>query len=356
MNLYDFYKEANELKEDIKIFENEFFKLEEVVSSSQVFIEDISDFVLKNNLVGNTNVIDNACREVMNFAKSYQNKVRSELRSIDFTDSIYEIANLNRKYKLITIDDLVDKYKTMCKKINVFLRSNTIISEEISYSKIIKYISECIDSYKSLKCYVDSLINASESLNLTKDNNSLKIRLLKEDNSLDKLIDNMTTINNIYNIVNSLVGNEEEKLEFRRVESGTFSVDFKGCIETLSVLLPILTFSYKIYTEQLSPKAKLDMELKKLEIEDKKIELEHKEIKARGEYIRLIKEVIPDDRIDFSKVDIQDKLLNLEINLKKLYADNPCIDINDEEYGVSALKDNVIPIKLLDIVNSDKEE
>lgn len=56
----------------------------------------------------------------MNFAKSYQNKVRSELRSIDFTDSIYEIANLNRKYKLITIDDLVDKYKTMCKKINVF--------------------------------------------------------------------------------------------------------------------------------------------------------------------------------------------------------------------------------------------
>ena len=47
------------------------------------------------------------------------------------------------------------------------------------------------------------------------------------------------------------------------------------------------------------------MELKKLEIEDKKIELEHKEIKARGEYIRLIKEVIPDDRIDFSKVEVE---------------------------------------------------
>lgn len=356
MNLYDFYKEAIELKEDIKIFESEFFKLEEIVSSSQVFIETMSEFVLKNNLLGNSTTADNACREVASLAKQYQSKIRNELQSIDFTDSIYEIANLNRKYKLITIDNFVDKYKIMCKKINVFLRSKEIISNDISYSEAIKYISEGIDSYKSIKCYADSLINASKSLKLIEDNNSLKIRLLKEDNSLEQLIDNMTTINDIYNIVNSLVGNEKEKLEFRRVESGTFLVDFIGCAETLSVLLPILTFSYKIYTEQLSPKAKLDIELRKLEIKDKEIELTTKEIKARGEYVRLIKEVVPSNQIDFSKADIQDKLLNLEVNLKKFYSDNPCIDINDREYGVSSLKDNVIPIKLLDIVDSDKEE
>ncbi|MDU2290380.1 MAG: hypothetical protein E7D69_09860 [Clostridium celatum] len=356
MNLYDFYKEAIELKEDIKIFEDEFSKLEGMINYSQKFIEEISNFILNNRLLGNDSTADISCKKVVSLAKMYQDKIREELRSIDFTDSIYEIANLNRKYKLITIDNFVDKYKNMCKKINVFLRNNEIISNEISYSKTIEYISECVDSYKSVKSYIDSLINASESLSLTKDNNSLKIRLLKEDNSLDQLIDNMSTINNIYNIVNSLVGNEEEKLEFRRVESGTFFVDFKGCVETLTVLLPILTFSYKIYTEQLSPKAKLDMELRKLEIEDKKIELKTKEIKARGEYIRLIKEAVPSNQIDFSKPDIQDKLLNLEVNLKKFYSDNPCIDINDEEYGVSSFKDNVIPIKLLDILGSDKEE
>lgn len=356
MNLYDFYKEAIELKEDTKIFESEFLKLEQMINSSQEFIEEMSNFVLNTRLLGNDSTADNACREVVNLARTYQNNIRNELRSIDFTDSIYEISNLNRKYKLVNIDSFVDKYKTMCKKINLFLRNNEVKSKDISYSQIIKYISEAIDSYKSIQSYADSLIKASELLKLTKDNNSLKIRLLKEDNSLDQLIDNMSTINNIYNIVNSLVGKEEEKLEFRRVESGTFFVDFKGCVETLTVLLPILTFSYKIYTEQLSPKAKLDIELRKLEIEDKKIELKTKEIKARGEYIRLIKEVVPSNQIDFSKPDIQDKLLNLEVNLKKFYSDNPCIDINDEEYGVSSFKDNVIPIKLLDILGSDKEE
>lgn len=356
MNLYDFYKEALELKEDIKIFEHEFLKLEKIVDYSQSFIESISSFVLKNSLIGNSTAADNACREVVTSVKAYQSNVRRELQSIDFTDSIYEIANFNIKYRLVKIEDFADKYKTMCKKINVFLRSNDVISNDISYSKVIKYISEGIDSYKSIKCYVDSLINASESLNLTEDNNLLKIRLLKEDNSLEKLIENMTTINDIYNIVNSLVGNKEEKLEFRRLESGTLLTIFEGCTQTLVVLLPLLTFSYKIYSEQFSPKAKLEIEAKKLENEDKKIELTSKEIKTRGEYIRLIKEIVPENQIDFSNKDIQNELLNLEFNLKKFYSNNPCIDINNKVYGVSSLKDNSIPMKFLDVVGLEEEK
>lgn len=356
MNLHDFYEEANRLKENINIFENEILSLEGIVSNDICFVEDISKFVLNNNIIGSDTPAYNASREVTNKIKSYHKLLRRELRNIDFTDKIFEISNLHRNYKLINVDKFTQSYLIMCKQINLFLRNidENLLSD--LYSATINAISEAISEYKNMKFNIESIFKISTTLNVVNNDKSLKIRLLKEDNSLEQLILNMTTINNIYNIVNSLVGNEEEKLEFRRLESGTLLADLKGCGKTLAVLLPILTFSYNIYSEQFSPKAKLEIEAQKLENEEKKIELKSKEIKARGEYIRLIKEFAPDNVIDFSDLDIQDKLLDLEINLKKFYSDNPCIDINDEEYGVSSLKDNFIPIKFLDTVDSYKED
>ncbi|MBD7914571.1 hypothetical protein H9660_05385 [Clostridium sp. Sa3CUN1] len=356
MNLYDFYEEASRLNENIKVFENEIFSLQEIISSDISFVEDISKFVLNNNITGSDTPAYNASREVKIKIKSYHKLLRRELRNIDFTDRIFEISNLHRNYKLINVDKFTQSYLIMCKQINLFLRN---IDENLLadlYSETISAISEAISEYENMKFNIESIFKISTTLNVVNNDKSLKIRLLKEDNSLDKLIENMTTINNIYNIVNSIVGDGKEKLEFRRVESGTFLADLIGNVDTLVVMLPLLTFTYKIYSEQFSPKAKLEIEAKKLENKDKKIELISKEIKARGEYIRLIKEVIPDNKIDFSNQDIQNKLLNLEVNLKKLYADNPCIDINNKEYGVSSLKDNVIPIKFLDTVDSDKED
>lgn len=356
MNLYDFYKEADSLNEDIKLFEKEILSLEEIVSGNISFVEDISKFVLKNNITGGDSSACSASREVTTKIKSYHKLLRRELRSIDFTDKIFEISNLNRSYKLLNIDKFTQVYLIMCKQINLFLRNIDENSSADLYSATIIAISEAITEYKNIKYNIELILKISSKLNIMNNDKSLKIRLLKENNSLEELIENITTINNIYNIVNSIVGDERDKLEFRRVESGTFLADLIGNANTLLVMLPLLTFSYKIYSEQFSPKAKLEIEAKKLENKDKKIELVSKEIKARGEYVRLIKEVVPDKKINFSDSDIQHKLLNLEVNLKKLYTDNPCIDINDKEYGVSSLKDNVIPIKFLDTIYSDKEE
>ena len=363
MNLYDFYKEAIKLNESIKTFESEFLKLEEIISSSQSFIEEISIFVLKNNITGGDTQAYNASREVTGYVNSYHNKIRTELRSIDFTDSIYEISNLNRDYKLINIDKFVEKYLLMCKKINMFLRNIEDKSKANTYSETIKIISESIDSYKRMQSDIDTVFRISSTLNVVGDDNSLKIQLLKEDNSIEQLINNMTTITSIYNIINSLIGNEDEKLEFRRIESGTFSLDMLGCLKTLSVLGPAFAFTYKVYSDQFSPAAKLNIKLKELEIKEKELEIKNKElesiskeIKTRGEYARLIKEFDPENKINFSDPNVQKKLLDLDYNLKKFYSDNPYININDKEYGVPALKDNIIKINFLESRNSDIEE
>lgn len=356
MNLFDIYKESMDFKENNSIFEDIIIKLEELNDKSYEYIEETSKFIIKSNLSGNSTEATNNIQTLRNKLNNYHDSLKMDLRSIDFTDSIVEIANLNIKYKYININDFTNKYLLMCKQINAFLRNTNNNSKIDLYAGTIRFINETIEIYRCLISVIDDNIRISSNLKVVGNENSLKIRLLKEDNSLEQLIDNMTTINNIYNIVNSLVGDKEEKLKFRRLESGTLLADLLGCSQTLAVVLPLLTFSYKIYSEQFSPKAKLEIELKELEIEDKKFELTSKEVKTRGEYIRLIKEIVPENQIDFSNPDIQEKLLNLEVNLKAFYSDNPCIDINDKEYGVSSLKNKIIPIRFLDIADSDKEE
>ncbi|HAT4318563.1 TPA: hypothetical protein I9095_002698, partial [Clostridium perfringens] len=165
---------------------------------------------------------------------------------------------------------------------------------------------------------------------------------MNSNNDIDELLENLIIIKSIYTKIQDVVFNEENvKLRYDRIESGSLFLLLSGATTIFAVMKPMLEFGYKVYSEQFSPMAKMN--------------LLEKEVKVRGEYFRLIKEVAEMNGKKIENNDAtQNLLLNLEEDIKKLYSKNPFILIDDKEIGIKELKNKNIPIEFLEEPKSEK--
>lgn len=350
MNLLDIRKQAVGLKEQIKPVEELIKILDEIIKYNSRIAINITDILLNNNITGNANDCMSYANKVKTENLSGYDKFLQDLRNINFSKVTYNLTRIKEEYFCCGFETFLEEFMGNIDKIHTFISYIGVKGISAHYGGAITAINNISYSYRLLCTRIEEIENISDTLSASVYEESLRIRLLSENNSVARLIENMVLIQSIYNSINNIIGNKVEKeLAYRRAESGTFEIDLIGCIQTLTVMGPILAVSYKVYADQFSPKAKL--ERRKMELEN----LE-KDIKTRGDYIKLIKESCPDKTIDFSNQQIQDNLLNLELDIEQLYSKNPCIKVNDDEIGVVALSDSEIPIQHLEKVSEKRIE
>lgn len=135
-------------------------------------------------------------------------------------------------------------------------------------------------------------------------------------------------IKEIYNIVCSIidVSYEEYPITYERIESGCILVFLAGHAVALGIIGGMIKFSYEVYKDQFSWKAKQEKTLG--------------EIKVRGEYLKLIKEQNEASLgIILTDPELQGKLAEIENANIKLFSNNPSAILNGEKIGVPLLGD-----------------
>lgn len=320
MNLSDIKEEGLLLKKDLESISKVITMLSENKEETTKWIENALEMLINNDIVGGANaaIINNAQGLKQNTNIYYKNLIQS-LRNIDFSDSLFSLASLENRYHSFNIDDFIKKYREFYKIIHEFIR----VPSNAESTKLFKntYIEtdNIINEFRILNNKIDNIEAVYNDLAGNSNENILKIRLLNEDNNISTLINNMKIINSLYDALNEILGCEKHKLKYKRAESGTFEIDLIGSIKTLAVLVPTLTFMYKIYSDNFSWKAKQDKQLG--------------EIKVRREILALIKEK-EELKVDDNNL-IQNCLADIELNGRKLFINNPRIKLNNEEIGLS---------------------
>ncbi|MBE1302951.1 hypothetical protein G4W71_02670 [Clostridium botulinum] len=337
MNLSDIITQATNLEQSL-------IKIQQTIEDLRTISTEIDEWENKNiedilniNISdGSSNAIGNA-RTLRSKNREYYIKFLQQLREINFFNSSFILSKMENKFEYFNMDRFIQIFIQCTEIIHKFTCSKSDNKVTPLFFQAIHSVNTIIKQYDNIIRDINKIKNIGYTLIGSEDDKNLKIRFLKEDNEVASLINNITLINSIYDNINSLIGDESEKLKYKRAESGTFEINLTGCVNTLAVLLPMLKFSYNIYTENFSWKAKQERKLG--------------EIKVRKEYLELIKEVKELNTTD--EVSIKNILGNLDENIKELFINNPCIQVNNERIGIEEMKGKNIPIELL---NSSETE
>lgn len=331
MNLSDVKNEGVELEESLKKFKCDIDKLELNIVSSHT-LHDMCFNIIFNKKIDNqtTQTVQNA-KTLQAEVDSHYNKFLQALRDIDFTDSIIELTQMDKEYNYFEFNDFKNNYLDMIKTIHKFTANNDANKRSDLYIETVESIRKAIKKYEDILNSINEIKNISRILIGEYNASDLKIRFMNENNTISNLLDNITIIKRLYNTMNKLVGNEEIELTYTRIESGTLEINLTGCVTTLAALLPTLTFIYKIYSENFSWKAKQEKQLG--------------EIKVRKDILSLIKEVKELKSEDINL--LQQYLFDLELEGRKLFINNPCIKLNDEEIGIKEAKTEYISKEFL---------
>lgn len=258
-----------------------------------------------------------------------------EIDYVEFGEILSELQqNIGDGFKE-EIVKIISDFKKDYKEIHSYIILQDIDSRVEKYEEFIKSIRNIIYNYESLKDTISFVENINNNLTNNNINNDLKLRLMNNNNDIDELLENLTIIKSIYTKIQDGVFNENIKLKYDRIESGSLFLLLSGAATIFAIMKPMLEFGYKVYSEQFSPMAKMN--------------LLEKEVKVRGEYFRLIKEVAEMNGKTIENNDeTQNLLVNLEEDIKKLYSKNPFILIDDKEIGIKELKNKNIPIEFLE--------
>ncbi|MDK0705272.1 hypothetical protein P5F65_05665 [Clostridium perfringens] len=272
-----------------------------------------------------------------NKTNAYFLKLRSSLIGIDyveFGEILSELQqNIADEFKE-EINKIVLNFKTNYKEIHKFINLKDVDARVEMYDSFIESIRNIIYNYETLKAIIEFVNKMNDNLINNYSNDDLKIRLMSNNNDIDELLENLTIIKSIYTKIQDRIFNENVKLKYDRIESGSLFIILGGAAATFTIMKPMLEFGYKIYSEQFSPMAKIN--------------LAEKKVKVRGEYFKLIKEVAEANGKTIKNDEETQKLLfDLEEDISKLYSNNPYILIDDKELGVKELKNKNIPIEFL---------
>lgn len=345
MNLSDVQREGEELTSMLTETKKVMDMLIEVSNSKEQF--KIELFKKSFEIYSDTNEILNSkyVNSTINMKDKYCNEFINNLRKIRFRKSIIELTKIEKEFKFYDFEVFREEYFKLNDKIDEYTESQNNIKEFEKIEEVYTNVIKVTELYNKMMLNISKTNELSSLLSPGIESCKFNIRLMNENKTIASLKDNIILIEKIYNTVNKLVGNEDEELIYYRAESGSVSISLGGCVATLLTMLPLLQFSYKVYSEQFSPRTKLDLELKNQEVLSSKI-------KVRKEYLKLLKES-SDEKI-ISKLNEMDKnelltlLGDLDIDIKKLYSKNPYIQLNNTDLGLLDMSEDNIPIELLE--------
>lgn len=326
----------------------------EILKEMEPFINSVElarQFLQETNWWFFKHAFENPNSATNSTSRDKYNGLREMLINIEgyeLKDIIRRIKNIYNNYQ---IEEALNSIEAEYLKIAEIRKIKNDARKVECYKECNLSLDLIISSYSKLKEVLTYSNSMSADLNRYDESKELKIRLLNENNSIENLIESLSLINSIYNNVNELIGDENEKLKFGRIESGSLMIYIAGCISSLVAMKPILELGYKVYSENFSQKARYELEMKKIELTEKKI-------KVRGDYWKLITEANENNELknlaEIDKKKILSNLANLESDISDLYSLNPYIKLDDKELGLKEMKDDVIPIGLLKEYHSEE--
>ncbi|BFK81331.1 hypothetical protein I3900191A7_14760 [Clostridium baratii] len=339
MNFNDILNNALGLEENIKVMDNIVLKLEECLNLRYNCELNSMQLLLFNDICGGYDPQISNARNLRNSTRNFFEKFKSDLTKINFMEFWIELTKIDEKFN--TIIDTAEFKEKMQKDYGII---HSFISEEqnegnirVEYSKVLYAIEDIINRVNAITEKINTIKNINLHLNGGIEESDLRIRLLNQDNRLDDTIESLQIMKDMYSSLCTImdISEEENPIKYTRVESGSFLMNLIGNPVVLSAVGGIITFSYKVYNDHFSTKAKQEKALR--------------EIKVRGEYIKLIKElnttIIQDDTL------LKDNLAKLELASIKLYKNSPSINLNGEKIG----EETVNVEKIIKFIGETKE-
>lgn len=320
MNLSDIRNQAIELEGKLLEIEGTIEALRSAVNQIDIW-KDYSLKSISNFNISNSSTIYNQSVELNKQTNVYYMNFLKELRDLNFVNALFILRDIRNDFEYFNVNMYIDNFIECYNIIHSFISENGTEKNLNLFKDTFESVNKMIFGYDALLQNTCQVKKIGDKLIGPLDQDTFKIRLLSEDNEISNLINNLNLINSIYNSINFLVGDSSAKLTYTRAESGTFEIDLTGCATTLSALVPILTFTYKVYTDNFSWKAKQ--------------EKVSGEIKVRGEYIKLLKEV--NELKDMDVVKTSELVGKLDDDLKELYINNPSIMLNNVELGMKEI-------------------
>lgn len=337
----DYVVQLNEKKVQLDKLETTIQKFKECLSKEEEWEKEVFKYtyggLIDSSRTSNGQVnASGLCSKTNTYFIDLKNSI-IEIDYVEFGEILSELQqNIGDEFKE-EITKIISNFKKDYKEIHNYIILNDSDSRVEKYKGFIKSIRNIIYNYENLKDIISFVDNINKSLtnkNDNNDNNDFRLRLMNSNNDIDELLENLTIIKSIYTKIQKEVFNEDIKLKYDRIESGSLYVILSGAFATFAIMKPMLEFGYKIYSEQFSPMAKIN--------------LIEKKVKVRGEYFKLIKDVAEANGKTIKNDEkTQNLLFDLEEDIKKLYSKNPFILIDDKEIGVKELKNKNIPIEFL---------
>ncbi|APM40528.1 hypothetical protein [Clostridium kluyveri] len=329
----------NDIADYVEYMEKEIQKMNDIINklktckkSHQDWYNSSMNVILKSNISGNGTPEINNIRTLKNNTDSHYRNFRQKLMQIDFMNMWIALEKINENgnnvYNILKIDKFINNMKENYLKIHDFRSINVNSSQD--YANIINTIDSMIHYYNKIIIEINNIKSIRESLNVGTEPSNFSIRLLNEDNKFNATLESLKIIENMYNIICLITGisNEEYPLKYNRIESGTVLASLIGNISAVAIVGGVIKFSYEVYKEQFSWKARQE-----------KIQ---GDIKVRGEYIKLIKETA-ELKLELNDPELQNKLQDLEKLNSELFKNNPSIILNGEKIGIPELKNSKLP-------------
>ncbi|NKF05311.1 hypothetical protein J1C67_14590 [Clostridium gasigenes] len=339
MNLSDIKNQALNLEINLEKLSDTIEGLDKCNFIIMEWVQFSSNLLITSAIEGNPEGALHIIKMLKKDTIKVSNSYIQALRNINFRECFYTLANLKGTYEYFNIDKFIKQFD-ICDNV-IFKLARNVENSRIAKLMLDTFyeISELNKQYDLIRSDINQIKKVSDKLIGENNSDGLQIRLLNENNEVSNLITNVQLIQLIYNNINLVLGIEGEELKYSRVESGSLELFLIGGATTFVALKPMLEFGYKVYSEQFSKKSRL--------------ETIEKDIKVRGEYLKLLKEA---GELKGDNDQIQRILLDLELNIKKLYSENPCIVLDNNVIGLHELKNKSVAIKLLEQEEEHKQE
>ncbi|QAA31257.1 hypothetical protein [Clostridium manihotivorum] len=342
MNYNDIYEKTISIKKDIEPIRKTIEDISGILEEHRRWDAFSYGFLLNNAIAGGDGSSINNANTLRSRATNFHKELIKSLIEIDFMNLWMAIAEL-KKY-----DDSVIGVDTFIKRMEyaygVIHKYKTIIINAdtgMHFIELIVALNIMVNEFNRLQEDIKTIADINDRLTLGIKESAFSIRLLSENNDLGTTLESMKSLEYMYNDICSIIGisAEEEPIMYNRIESGTFLAFLSGNAAALGILGAIIKFSYEVYKDNFSWKARQDKALG--------------DIKVRGEYMRLIKEQqgLNVEEKDLNNVksgpEIHEKLARLEENNVKLFSNNPSIILNGENIGIPSMENKKIPETLL---------
>lgn len=336
MNLGDYLEEGKILEKELLTINQIIFELEECLAMKNKFETETTVFLTYNSISGSGEPYISNSQKIKNLCNNYYTQLKKRLSKINFREYWTLIVKIDDNLKLINVKEFKEALNKDYDIIHLFISEDRSYEEDLKiYPVLISSIEDIVNRYERVRYLINNIKRIYDNLNNNANEKTINLRLLNEDNTIEIVIESLFNVKKIYSSICRLtdVNEDENPLKYSRLESGTFDMNLLGDVGVLVAIGQVISFSYKVYSENFSWKAKQEKELGK--------------IKVRGEYIKLLKEAGLNITTDESV--IKECLAELEESNINLYEISSRIKLNGEEIGIKEIQNEKVKKYIEDI-------